>query len=263
MCRFSGLKRTCTVLECLSPMLVSGPLRVTSGRADHGDEDDDLAAERGDPQRVWRSQDTKRGATKRGRSGRAPPRRGVRARVKYRSKCKVCSACPHGRRRSQCKECGGSQICEHGRLRSKCKCGGASFCEHGRQRSGCRVWWCIDCVHGRIRSNARSAVGLKSASTVVYALECQECGGSQTCEHGRQRSTCKECGGSEICEHGRKRSTCKVGGASDLATRLVSSMQGVRWGAQSASTVVALCVQSAARRPSASTVVCALSARVR
>ena len=45
--------------------------------------------------------------------------------VKYRSNCKVCSACPHGRRGSQCKECGGTSICEHGRVRSKCKeCGG-------------------------------------------------------------------------------------------------------------------------------------------
>ena len=25
--------------------------------------------------------------------------------VKPRSKCKVCGACPHGRRRSQCKDC--------------------------------------------------------------------------------------------------------------------------------------------------------------
>ena len=39
--------------------------------------------------------------------------------VKYRSNCKVCSACPHGRQRSKCKECGGSGICEHGRLRHK------------------------------------------------------------------------------------------------------------------------------------------------
>ena len=41
--------------------------------------------------------------------------------VKYRSQCKVCGACPHGNRRSRCKECGGSGICEHGRERSKCK----------------------------------------------------------------------------------------------------------------------------------------------
>ena len=27
--------------------------------------------------------------------------------VKYRSNCKVCSACPHGKWRSKCKECGG------------------------------------------------------------------------------------------------------------------------------------------------------------
>jgi hypothetical protein len=28
--------------------------------------------------------------------------------------------CPHNRRRSTCKECGGSQICEHNRRRSTC-----------------------------------------------------------------------------------------------------------------------------------------------
>ena len=67
--------------------------------------------------------------------------------------------CEHGRKRSRCKDCGGSQICEHGRQRSTCKdCGGGSICEHGRQRSVCK-----------------------------------DCGGSQICEHGRQRSQCKEC----------------------------------------------------------------------
>ena len=30
--------------------------------------------------------------------------------VKYRSNCKVCSACPHGRWRKQCKECGGAGL---------------------------------------------------------------------------------------------------------------------------------------------------------
>ena len=33
--------------------------------------------------------------------------------------------CEHGRRRTECKDCGGSSICEHGRQRSRCKdCGG-------------------------------------------------------------------------------------------------------------------------------------------
>ena len=59
--------------------------------------------------------------------------------VKYCSKRKVCSACPHGRRRSECKECGWSQICEHGRQRKQCKeCGGSQICEHGRQRPQCK-----------------------------------------------------------------------------------------------------------------------------
>ena len=59
--------------------------------------------------------------------------------VKKRSNCKVCRGCPHGRRRSRCKECGGGSICEHGRERTKCKeCGGGSICEHGRERSKCK-----------------------------------------------------------------------------------------------------------------------------
>ena len=71
---------------------------------------------------------------------RAPPTKGpCEHGVKKRSNCKVCSACPHGRRRRDCKECGGSQICEHGRQRHVCKeCGGSQICEHGRRRSTCK-----------------------------------------------------------------------------------------------------------------------------
>ena len=71
---------------------------------------------------------------------RAPPTKGPCPHgVKYRSRCKVCSACPHGRRPYDCKECGGPSICEHGRIRSQCKeCGGSQICEHGRVRSKCK-----------------------------------------------------------------------------------------------------------------------------
>ena len=119
-----------------------------------------------------RDESTKKGTKRK----RAPRHRGpCEHGVKYRSKCKVCGACPHGRQRSRCKECGGSGICEHGRLRYLCKeCGGSGICEHGRQRK-----------------------------------QCKECGGASICEHGRQRSKCKECGGSQICEHGRQRHRCK------------------------------------------------------
>ena len=47
--------------------------------------------------------------------------------------------CPHQRRRSTCKECGGAGICQHQRIRSRCKeCGGAGLCPHQRQRSRCK-----------------------------------------------------------------------------------------------------------------------------
>ena len=74
--------------------------------------------------------------------------------------------CEHGRRKSRCKECCGSQICEHGRRKSTCKkCCGSSICEHGREKS-----------------------------------QCKECFGSQICEHGRRKSYCKKCGGSQLCK---------------------------------------------------------------
>ena len=99
--------------------------------------------------------------------------------VKYRSRCKVCSKCGHGRVRSMYKECGGASICEHGRRRSECKeCGGSQICEHGRQRS-----------------------------------RCKECGGSGICEHGRELYFCKSCGGGAYCEHGRQRKQCKECGS--------------------------------------------------
>jgi len=103
-----------------------------------------------------REESTKKGTKRK----RAPPTKVPCPHgVKYRSWCKVCGACPHGRQRRQCKECGGKGICEHGRRSSCCKeCGGKGICEHGRQRSCCK-----------------------------------ECGGGSICEHGRRRSKCKEC----------------------------------------------------------------------
>ena len=74
--------------------------------------------------------------------------------VKYRSQCKVCSACPHGRRRSECKECGGGSICEHG-----------LYAFVARSAVGHKSASTVVSA-----PSARSAVGLQSASTVVSAL---------------------------------------------------------------------------------------------
>jgi hypothetical protein len=47
--------------------------------------------------------------------------------------------CEHGKQKSRCKECGGSQICEHGKQKSSCKeCGGSQICEHGKHKSSCK-----------------------------------------------------------------------------------------------------------------------------
>ena len=48
--------------------------------------------------------------------------------------------CIHNRRKSQCKECGGSQICIHNRRKSRCKeCGGGSICIHQIERTNCKI----------------------------------------------------------------------------------------------------------------------------
>ena len=81
--------------------------------------------------------------------------------------CKRCrelryqkTLCQHGRSKSKCKECGGSQICEHSRVKSQCKeCCGGHICEHKN-----------------------------------YKSRCKECCGSQICEHRKVKSKCKECG---------------------------------------------------------------------
>ena len=125
--------------------------------------------------------------------------------VKYRSQCKVCSACPHGKKHRLCKECGGASICAHGRQRTQCKeCGGSGICEHGRSSapsnlSARRCGGSGICEHGRHAIDARSAVGLKSASTVVSASvqgvrpKSANTVVTAQSEHGRRRSRCKEC----------------------------------------------------------------------
>ena len=112
--------------------------------------------------------------------------------VAPRGRCLKCFGCPHGRQRSKCVKCGGSEVCTHGRVRYRCKdCGGKGMCEHRRQRALCKECGGRGiCGHGRQRN------------------KCVECGGSSICGHGRQRQHCRECGGSSVCEHGRQRNKC-------------------------------------------------------
>ena len=138
-----------------------------------------------------------------------------------KSRCKECggsSFCEHGKRKSECKECGGSQICEHGRIKSTCKeCGGSKICEHGRQKSQCKECGGSQiCEHGRIKSQCKECGGGSICEHGRQKSICKQCGGSSFCEHGKQKSQCKECGGSQICEHGKFKFICKECGGSSL-----------------------------------------------
>ena len=64
----------------------------------------------------------------------------------------------HGRRQSQCKECGGASICDHGRQRSQCKeCGG---------QSGSTAATAIAVVIVVARRSACTVVGAHNAKSV-------------------------------------------------------------------------------------------------
>jgi undecaprenyl pyrophosphate synthase len=79
--------------------------------------------------------------------------------------CNVCKEkkrkynCAHGRRKVECRDCGGSQICIHDkRISICCNCGGIDLCIHKRQKA-----------------------------------KCIECNGVSICIHDKQRTHCKIC----------------------------------------------------------------------
>ena len=67
--------------------------------------------------------------------------------------------CEHGRRKGQCKDCGGSSFCEHKRRKGRCKdCGGSSFCEHNRRKGTCKDCGGGDAAHPSKAKTAKPAV---------------------------------------------------------------------------------------------------------
>ena len=124
------------------------------------------------------SEEEEKDATKKGvKRKRAPrPKGPCEHGVKYRSTCKVCSACPHGKRRSRCKvrrvcnlraarcafilqqECGGSQICVHGpRLSARSAAGLSTVVSAARST-----------IVYAYALSARSAVGHQSDDAVSF-----------------------------------------------------------------------------------------------
>jgi hypothetical protein len=132
-----------------------------------------------------------------------------------KSICKDCGGsqiCEHNRQKLNCKDCGGSQICEHNRQKSTCKdCGGSSICEHNRQKSTCKDCGGSQiCEHGKKKTHCKDCGGSQICEHNRQKTHCKDCGGSQICEHNIHKSSCKDCGGSQICEHNRRKSICKI-----------------------------------------------------
>ena len=132
-----------------------------------------------------------------------------------RTTCKDCGGselCEHNKRKYTCKDCGGSGVCEHNRQKSSCKdCRGSSFCEHNRQQSRCKdCGGSSICEHSRVKSKCKDCGGSEFCEHNKRKYTCKDCGGSGICEHNKIRTTCKDCGGSSICEHDKQRSKCRL-----------------------------------------------------
>ena len=140
----------------------------------------------------------------------------------YRKKimkcCKDCTKkrndknCQHGKRKSQCKECGGSEICQHQRIRTTCvECEGSSICEHKRLRARCKECGGTSiCEHKRLRTNCKECEGGSICEHKRVRARCVECEGSSICIHKKRKSRCVECEGTEICEHQKERRLCTI-----------------------------------------------------
>ena len=105
---------------------------------------------------------------------------------------RVRKRCPHGKHKSFCKECGGSQICPHDKLKQNCReCGASRFCEHDKLKSKCKECGGSHiCEHGKRK------------------YHCRDCGGLAFCQHDKEKKRCKECGGSGLCQHDKQKAIC-------------------------------------------------------
>ena len=111
---------SCTVADVPTPSLLDGAASAAAGAESRMAASIDRLRVSVAEMEGSESKEEEKDATKKGtKRKRAPPAKGpCEHGVKYRSKCKVCSACPHGKWRRYCKECGGASICQHGRIRS-------------------------------------------------------------------------------------------------------------------------------------------------
>lgn len=131
--------------------------------------------------------------------------------------------CPHGKRKSYCTQCGGSEVCEHGKRKSRCiLCGGTEICQHGKRKEICKL--CDGsslCIHGRQKIKCRDCNGSQICIHGKRKERCSLCGGKGLCIHNKQKEYCKLCKGSQICEHNKVRSRCHKCDGSEICSHKI------------------------------------------
>lgn len=125
--------------------------------------------------------------------------------------------CEHGKRKTYCKDCGGSSICKHNKEKSKCReCGGSAFCEHNKRKVICKECKGVSiCEHNRTKSHCKECKGISVCLHNKIKSKCKDCKGGSICEHNLAKYSCKECNGNGICKHSIEKTFCiECGGGS-------------------------------------------------
>ena len=95
---------------------------------------------------------------------------------KYYETNKLINKCEHDRKKSKCKQCGGSNICKHGRQKAQCKdCGGSSICEHDRRKKSCKECNFILCLVNLQRVNLRRCLNNSNLEKTKPSIEYLDC----------------------------------------------------------------------------------------
>mmetsp|Transcript_27885 Transcript_27885/g.36056 ORF Transcript_27885/g.36056 Transcript_27885/m.36056 type:complete len:133 (+) Transcript_27885:153-551(+) len=97
--------------------------------------------------------------------------------------------CPHGRRKSECCDCGGSATCRHKRLKKTCWCRGVSGrCQHGNLEAICLT--CNPSEEEVMRELLKNEIKCEHG---LHKIHCRRCGAGVTCIHNKLRTQCTEC----------------------------------------------------------------------
>ena len=108
--------------------------------------------------------------------------------------------CEHDKRKSRCRECGGSEVCKHNKRKSQCyECNGSELCRHKKIKYNCK-----ECDYG--------VTYCKHEKQKSLCIECN----SPLCKHNKQKKICKECDGAAFCKHDIRKSRCYQCGGSAL-----------------------------------------------